>query len=460
MKIMLISPPNILNGNTREESNFENRITPLDLAIIGAVLEKKHQVEILDALALGLNKEEILKNIERFDPDLICLTAFDRCRWGVDIANELSKYIEHRNKKLGLIWSYKPEFMISMMENNRSIDFSIYGDPEYTLLELADKNSFKDIEGVIYREGENIIKNNPRELIKDLDILPFPARHLLNLNTYKRLPHELMKEPNFDVLASRGCPYNCIFCLLKIVGGKIWRTRSPNKVIEEIKMLKEQGARQIHFHDLTFTLDREWTIELCNLLIKENLGLVWTCQTRVDKVDSDLLKLMKKAGCRSILYGIESLDQEALDKIKKGVKRSDIEKAITMTKKQGIESRCSLMIGLPGETKESVFKTIDLLIKLNPSFIQVHTTMAFPGTELYENSSEYGKIIEGKTIKKYDLSGHPFIPKAYQNEEEILEIQKAAYKKFYFRPKYILGKVLNIKQLSRNWRGLKIFSKM
>ena len=460
MKVMLISPPNILKGNIKEESSFENRITPLDLAIIGAVLEKKHHVEILDALALGLNKEDILKNIDKFNPDLICLTAFDRCRWGVDVANELSKYIEHRDKKLGLIWSYKPEFMIPLMENNKNIDFSIYGDPEYTLLELADKNSFKDIKGVIYREGENIIKNNPRELIKDLDILPFPARHLLKLNAYKRLPHELMKEPNFDMLVSRGCPYNCIFCLLKIVGGKIWRTRSPNKVIEEIKMLKEQGARQIHFQDLTFTLNRNWTIELCDLLIKENLGLVWTCQTRVDKVDSDLLNLMKKAGCRSILYGIESLDQEALDKIKKDVRESDMRKAIILTKKQGIESRCSLMIGLPGETKKSVFKTIDLLIKLNPSFIQVHTTMAFPGTELYEDNSEYGKIIEDTTIKKYDLSGHLFIPKAYKNKEEILEIQKAAYKKFYFRPKYILGKVLNIKQLSRNWRGLKIFSKM
>ncbi len=457
---MLLSPPNILNGNTREESNFENRIMPIDLATIAAVLEKNHQVEVLDALALGLNKEEILKNIDRFNPDLICLTAFDRCRWGVDVANELSRYIKHENKKLGFMGGYEPEFMIPTMKDNKNIDFSIYGDPEYTLLELADKNDFKNINGIIYREGEKMIKNKPRELIKDLDVLPFPSRHLLKLNAYKRLPHELIKEPNFDMLVSRGCPYNCIFCLLKIVGGKMRRTRSPNKVIEEMKILKKQGAKQIHFQDLTFTLDREWTIELCNLLIKEKLGLIWTCQTRVDKVDSDLLKLMKKAGCRSILYGVESLDQEALDKIKKDVRESDVKKAIILTKKQGIETRCSLMIGLPGETKKSVFETIDLLIKLNPSFIQIHTTMAFPGTELYENSSEYGKIIEDKTIKKFDLSGHSFIPKAYKNEEELLEMQKKAYKRFYFRPRYILGKMFNVKQFSRNLRGIKIFSKM
>ena len=205
---------------------------------------------------------------------------------------------------------------------------------------------------------------------------------------------------------------------------------------------------------------KKWTIELCNLLIKENLKLIWTCQTRADKVDLDLLKLMKKAGCRSILYGVESLDQEALDKIKKDIKESNIEKALILTKKQGIETRCSLMIGLPGETKESVFKTIDLLIKLNPSFIQIHTTLAFPGTELSENIEKYGSVLKDTTMKKFDLSGHPFIPKAYKDEKEILDLQKKAYKKFYLRPRYIFGKIFNIKQLSRSLRGIKIFFKI
>ena len=458
MRVMLISPPNTLDGNIKEAASFDNRTTPLDLAIIGAVLKKKHEVKILDALALQLNKNQILEEIDRFNPDLICLTAVDRCRWGIDSANELSKHI--KNRKLGLIWSYKPELMEDLLKNNKNIEFSIYGDPEFTLLEFADEKNFKTIKGLIYRKGNKIIRNKPREPIKDFDTLPFPARNLLDMKAYKRLPHELIKEPSFDMIVSRGCPYQCTFCLMNVVGGRIRRTRSPEKAVEEMKMLKKIGARQIHFQDLTFTMDKNWTTRFCNLLIKENLGVIWTCQTRVDRVDSELLALMKKAGCGSILYGIESLDQNSLDNIKKGVKLEDIEKALKLTKQAGIEARCSMMLALPGETRESVMRVINLLIKLNPAFVQFHTTTAFPGTELYENYDKYGTIPEERVMRKFDISGRPFIPKAYKNEEEILKLQKEAYRKYYFRLGYILKRILNLSQFSRNIKGIKMFFKL
>ncbi|VVB82634.1 Ribosomal protein S12 methylthiotransferase RimO [uncultured archaeon] len=459
MKIMLISPPNILEGNVSEEESFDNRTTPLDLATLGAVLEKKHEVKILDALALELNKEKILQEIETFNPDLICLTAFDRCRWGIDSANELSKYI--LNKNVGLIWAYKMELMIDSMKNNKNISFAIYGDPEYTLLEIADKKNLKDIPGVIYRKGNKIIQNSPRNLIKNLDELPFPSRNLLDFNAYKRLPHELIKSPSYDMIVSRGCPYQCAFCLMNIVGGRIRRQRSPEKTVEEMKLLRLMGAKQIHFQDLTFTFERNWTVEFCERLIKENLGLIWTCQTRVDKVDFELLKLMRKAGCRSILYGIESLVQDSLDLIHKNTSVEDMKNAILLTKKAGIEARCSMMIGLPGEKKESVLSTVNLLKKLNPAFVQFHTTMALPGTELYEYPERFkGKILTETLTKKFDISGKPFVPEDYKNEQEILDLQKQAYKEFYFRPKYILGRIFSKNQFSRNIKGIKIFLKL
>ena len=207
-------------------------------------------------------------------------------------------------------------------------------------------------------------------------------------------------------------------------------------------------------------MNRDWVIKLCNLLIKENLDLVWTCQTRVDKVDLELLKLMKKAGCVSILYGIESLAQESLDSIKKGVKVKNIEKSLKETQEAGIEARCSMMLGLPGETKEAVEKTISLLIKWNPSFVQFHTTIAFPGTELYNNSEKYGRIVGNQMVRKFDLSGNPFVPKGYKDEKELLEMQKKAYRKFYLRPRYILGKMFNLKQFKRNRAGIKTFLKI
>jgi len=459
---MLISPPNILEGLSPEESSFENRVTPLDLAIIGAVLEKEgHQVKILDALALQLDKFSIIKEVENFNPNMICFTTFDRCRWGVDSANELIQSINFNSKtKIGLFWSYKPDLMVSLMKRNRNIDFSIYGDPEFTLLDFANNVPLNEINGLIHRQKSKIIVNSPRAPIKSMDELPFPARHLIDQSVYKRLPHELIREPCFDVIASRGCPYQCIFCLLNVIWGNARTARSPEKVIEEIKLLKAQGARQIHFHDLTFTIDRNWVIKLCELMINENLDLVWGCQTRVDRVDLELLKLMKKAGCRSILYGIESLTQESLDSIKKGVKIEDIEKALKETHEAGIETRCSMMLGLPGETKESVEKTIALLIKWNPAFVQFHTTIAFPGTELYNNSEKYGRIVCNQMVRKFDLSGNPFVPSGYKDENELLEMQKEAYRKFYLRPRYILGKIFNLKQFSRNISGIKMFLKI
>ncbi|OGJ13041.1 hypothetical protein A3K82_03290 [Candidatus Pacearchaeota archaeon RBG_19FT_COMBO_34_9] len=462
MRVMLISPPNILEDLSREESTFENRVTPLDLAIIGAVLEKSgHNVRILDALALQMDKSSIIKEIENFNPDMVCLTTFDRCRWAVDSANELSKSIKLNDKiKLGLFWSYKPDLMVSLMKRNKNIDFSIYGDPEFTLLDIADNKPLKDIKGLIHRKNLGIVINSPREPIKNLDVLPFPARHLLDQSAYKRLPHELIKEPCFDILASRGCPYQCIFCLLNVIWGNVRTARSPENVIEEMKLLKSQGAKQIHFHDLTFTMDRQWVIKLCGLMEKENMNLVWTCQTRVDRVDLELLRLMKRAGCMSILYGIESLAQESLDSIKKGVKVEDIERALKETHEAGIETRCSMMLGLPGETKEAVEKTISLLIKWNPAFVQFHTTIAFPGTELYNHSEKYGRIVGNQMVRKFDLSGNPFVPSGYKDEHELLEMQKKAYRRFYLRPRYIFGKIFNLKQFGRNITGIKMFLKV
>jgi anaerobic magnesium-protoporphyrin IX monomethyl ester cyclase len=462
MRIILISPPNTLEKNSVEQTNFENRITPLDLAIIGAVLEKGgHEVKILDALARRMSLPQILSEIHTFNPKLVCVTAFDRCRWGADIADKLSREIKLKEgAKLGLLWSFKPDLMKLLMKQSPNISFSIIGDPEFTLLDIANGKRFKTIKGLIYKEGTKLIENPLREPIKDLDLLPIPARHLLDFSLYKRLPHELIKEPCYDLAASRGCPYQCIFCLLNVVWGNSCRMRSPKKVVEEIKLLISEGAKQIHFQDLTFTLSRTWTVELCELIIKEDLNIIWDCQTRVDKVDLELLILMKKAGCESILYGIESLNQTALDKIKKGVTTEAIEKALENTRKAGIETRCSMMLGLPGETKESVEKTLSLLLKWNPAFVQFHTTIAFPGTELYNGIEKYGKIAGDKMVRKLDLTGNPFVPYGYNTEKELLNLQKHAYLKFYLRPKYLFGKILTLKNFKRNIQGLLLFLKL
>ena len=466
MRVIFICPPNVLENKIEERVGLDTKYMPIDTAFIAGAIESENQVKLIDALALCMTKDEILKEVEDFNPDLVCLVPFDRCRWGLDAATDLSFHLKRLKSgkipKVGYVLSYIDDLMLRWMGDNQNIDFAIYGDPELTLKEFCQKKTNPDgVKGLIYRKDGKIIQNSPRDLIPDLDVLPYPARHLLKIHAYARLPHESIKTPVVDMLISRGCPYRCTFCLLNVVGGKRRRVRSPKKAIEEMKLVRDQyGAKQIHFGDLIFTLDREWVMEFSKLLQQEKTGLIWSCQTRVDRVDPELLREMKKAGCVSILYGLESFNQNCLDLMKKDLTVERTRQGIKETKESGIEVRCSLMIGTPGETPEIAMNNVKELINLDVDFCQFHTTMAFPGTELHDNPTGLGKIMSDRTMKKYDLSGKLFIPNGYLDEQQILDMQKEAYRRFYFRPKYILKRILNFRQFKRNWEGSRIFWKM
>ncbi|MDP4012409.1 MAG: radical SAM protein [Candidatus Nanoarchaeia archaeon] len=465
MKVMLICPPNVLEDKIEERVGLDTKYMPLDTAYIAAAIEDENQVKLLDALALCLTKNEILKEIEDFNPDIVCLVPFDRCRWGLDSSIELSKHI--KNAKVGFVLSYIDDLMMRWMGDNDTIHFSIYGDPELVLKDLCrnfkanPENPYEGVKGVIYRRDGKIVQNPPKELIKDLDELPQPARHLLKIKNYARLPHEAIKTPVVDMLISRGCPYRCSFCLLNVVGGRRRRVRSPQKVLQEMLDVKlRYGAKQVHFGDLIFTMDRQWVMDFSKLLQKEKPGLIWSCQTRVDRVDPKLLTEMKKAGCASILYGLETFDQKCLDLMKKDLKVERIYAGIKETKDAGIEVRSSMMIGCPGETPEIVRNTVKKLIELDVDFAQFHTAVAFPGTELHDNSEGLGKIMVERTMKKYDLSGKLFIPNGYTDANEILAMQKEAYRKFYLRPSYVFKRISKISQFKRNLEGVRIFWNM
>lgn len=458
MRIMLLSPPNTLEKSSAEEFTFEERITPLELGILAATLERENEVRVIDALALRMDKEEILEEIDRFHPHIVGIVPFDRCRWSVRVSNQLSNYIDA--EKIGLLGSYSSDVLIQMMKNNTNIDFGIYGDPEYTMLEISKNDNFKGIKGVIYRNNGKIIKNSERELIKDLDELPVPARHLLPMEAYKRFPHEAKTDSCRDMLISRGCPFHCTYCIMKLTSGRTYRIRSPQKVIDEIKsLISEYDAKEIHFIDPIFTMNRRWVNEFCNLMMEEGIQLPWSCQTRVDLVDKEILEKVHSAGCFSILYGAESPNQRVLDTIKKGITREQILNAVRVTQKIGIEVRLSLMLGLPAETPEMSKKTIEFAKEVNPTFAQFHQIVAFPDTELYDNARKWGRIKETK-IDKFDLSGALFIPDGYKNEEEINKMQKIAYKEFYMRPTYIMKKVLDLRNFRRNINGAKIFYRL
>lgn len=457
MRIMILSPPNTINPETGG-STMDNRMMPLDLVVIGTVLKEKNEIKILDALALGLSKGRIIDEVKKYSPDLVLLSPFDRCRWAEESARNIIQDLNVDN--IGLIGGYNPTFIEEFMKNEKKIKFSTYGDPEYTLIEIVSNKKIENIRGLVYRSGKRIIKTKPREYL-NLDELPIPDRTLLNPDSYVRFPHENKSVKSMDIVASRGCPFRCSYCLVKQLYGKKYRLRSPDNIIKEIVYLKKKyGINEFSFMDSTFTLNEKWIENLTDLI--KPLNIEWQCQTRVDLVNPKILEKMKSSGCFSILYGVESLNPTLLRNIKKDIKTEQIRRAVNMTKEAGIESRLSIMFGLPGETPDIAKEMTSEIIDIDPEFVQFHSLVVFPGTDIVDDigKKNWGKMGDNVELNKYDIVGKPFIPTGYANRKEIDNIRKDAYKRFYFRPNYI-GKLLaRPKTLFRYLRAFRIFIKL
>jgi len=232
-------------------------------------------------------------------------------------------------------------------------------------------------------------------------------------------------------------------------------------VISEIKsVIQDFNAKEIQFWDDTFTLKRPWVMELCQLLIKENLGVLWTCETRVDRVDKEILKLMARAGCWKIGYGVESGDQELLDLVKKGITLDQVRRAVKLTKNSGIEVGLSFMLALPSETPSKARQSIEFAKELDPDYAQFCITTPYPGTELYDQAKEYGTLIQD--FSSYTIWNPVFVPRGYRDEDEVLKMQREAFKAFYYRPSYILKRLLKIRSigdLRRNIEGHRLTAK-
>jgi radical SAM superfamily enzyme YgiQ (UPF0313 family) len=255
------------------------------------------------------------------------------------------------------------------------------------------------------------------------------------------------------MVTSRGCPFTCTFCF---DAKGLFRQRSVANVMAEIRELKDRyKIREIAFWDDILTMNKAWTYEFCNEMEKEDI--VWSCYTRLDLVDEPLLSAMKKAGCWNIFFGIESGSDDLLKNITKKMTVAQMEEKVKIVKKIGIEIRGSFMIGLPGETPELARKTIDLAIRMDPDYAQFSITTPYPGTQLWDNFDKFGTL--DKDFRNYHGWMPVFVPYGYKSREELLEIHKEAFRRFYMRPKYIakrISKIRSINDIKRNLAGLKM----
>lgn len=418
MKILLLNLPWQRGGNwgVRAGSRWphikdisEGEYLPFPFFLAYAVsLLHKHNIEalLIDAIADKISENELFKKITEIKADYIVIeTSIPSFDNDLNIAKKISEMgpsivLCGPNSEI-----YKPEFL----KKHVFIDFVLYGEYEFTLLELASTLSkgkdLSNVKGLIHRDKDSIIKNLPRDPF-NINDLPWPHRETLPMDKYLDVPGE-MQTPSIQVLASRGCPFKCQFCLWPqvIYQGSHYRAREVKGVVDEMEyFVREKGFRSIYFDDDTFNVGKKRMLEFCQEIKDRGLNRVqWAIMARPDLMDKEILKNMKEAGLWAVKYGVESMNQDLIDNIEKDMDLQKARQMIKFTKELGIRTHLTFTFGLPGETMQTIEKTIRAIKELDPFSVQFSIMTPFPGTKAYEIFDK-NELIVSKNFSLYD--GH------------------------------------------------------
>ncbi|MEK6972537.1 MAG: radical SAM protein [archaeon] len=475
MKILMLNPPfkHKYSRSSRSPAVTKGGTIyyPLWLAYATAALEKEgFEAKLIDAPAENLSFEDVLKVTEEFKPDLIVSeTSTASIYSDVEIATKLKKAT---NAFLVLVGTHPSALPEETLKISGEIDAIAIHEYDYTLREIAQKIQAKKlnlemITGIAYQKNGKIFKNKDRELIENLDEIPFVSavyKKHLNIKNYF---YSANLYPEITIVTGRGCPYQCKFCVWpQVLQGQAYRKRSIENVFEEFKYIKETfpEAKEIFIEDDTFTADRERVKKFCDLLIKNSLKITWSCNSRAD-VDLETLQKMKQAGCRLLCVGVESGSQEILNNIRKGTTIEGIKKFMKDSKKAGILVHGCFMLGNQGETKETIRKTIEFAKELNPDTAQFFPIMVYPGTETYEEFKKSGFLTTNKFDEWLTKDGqhNSIISRPGLSNYELVELCDEARREFYLRPKYIFSKIkqafLHPKEFVRIAKASKTFFK-
>ncbi len=390
-RILLINPPYPFE---------EHPSAPFGLMSLAAYLiEKGYTVRIEDYIIEQNSIERYRTIVNEFNPDVIGATAVS-----MTVKKSLAILRDYRSIAPGVITvmgGAHATFDSEGILNSGIIDFIIRGEGEITFTELLDTLSKNEntaaVDGISYIK-DNIIHHNPdRELIEDINILPYPARNLITLSKYKAMDLPV------NMITARGCPHSCIFCLgRKMVGSRL-RYFDIERVVDEFELLSKMGFSQINIADDLFTSNKKRCIAICEGIISRGIKQLWSAFARVDTISQDLLYKLKESGCTTLCFGIESGNQEILDRVKKKTNLEKCRAAAEICRNAGITPLASYILGLPGETEETVMNTLRFAQKLNMDF-GIHILSPFPGTEIREKAEEYGLTILTDDWDQYDAN--------------------------------------------------------
>ncbi len=473
-KALLINPPGPLyqRGEDRCQANIEassavSLRAPNDLAYAAAMLRrigidpliKDYPAEHLswqnfesdlkqirpDVLLMSITNATVLEDLrafriaKRIDPEMITVA-----KGALFFASDVSLF-------------QKPEFNV--------MDYAITGEAETIINDLMEGLSsaapLPEISGILYRStAGKWIRNEAKAFETDLDAIPFPARDLLKNNLYVRPD---TGEPQATIQTARGCPSNCVFCLTPAISGSLVRSRSAANIADELEeCVSRYGIRNFFFKADTFTINRKFVIELCQEILTRKLDIAWVANSRVDTVDEERLRWMKKAGCWLVAFGFESGDDAILSKMKKDAAVADAYRAVSLVKKAGLQLYGFFMIGLPWDTKETVEKTLRFAKKLDCDFSEIHLATPYEGTELHATARGLGLLTRDVLGRNY--FSDPTMGTLTLSREEILAYRNQGLRSLYFSPKYVLktlSKVRSPQELAQYARyGMRMMKNM
>jgi len=331
-----------------------------------------------------------------------------------------------------------------VLYNFKSLDLVIVGEVEETLKDILQGKPYSETKGLCYRDGFVAKYTGKRHFIKDLDSIPFPARHLVDNNLFRRPDNNKVQA---IIKVSRGCPHHCFFCLATPVSGSKVRLRSAENIVEEIRECVETyKIKNFLFWSDLFNGDREWTLDLCEKIIESGLKITWSSNTRADTADSEMAELMYESGCRLVSIGVESGSQYILDKIGKKITIDNIRDAVKIFKKAKIKIYNYFVIGLPWDDEDTIEQTIDFAVELDSDFVSFYTAMPLPGTRFFKYAIEQNLLMQGSTWE--GAYYNPIVNTHFLTKERVFELHKEAIKRFYLRPMFILRSFLNIRSFA------------
>ncbi|HBE89498.1 MAG TPA: hypothetical protein DDW67_10210 [Elusimicrobia bacterium] len=413
---------------------------PMGLAAVaGSLVKAGHEVRVLD-----MNRfpdEKLLDELETFRPHYAGL-GFTTIL--ADEAARVARLVKEKSPATAVIAggvhaSSMPEEAMACPH----YDIACVGEADFSVLEVVEGRPAGEIAGVAFRDG-GVVKVTPRRpLVEDLDSLPMPAWELFDVSAYRTTHLLARKNPAGWIETSRGCPYGCVYCN-KSVFGRGFRAKSAGRVVDEMERMLRAGFREIHIADDCFTVDIPRAKEICRLILKRGLDFPWATVTgiRADRVDQELLDLMKKAGCYRVFYGIETGSEAVLKRINKGETLEEVRRAVAMSKKAGLEVHGFFMLALPGDNEATMRETIDFAKELDLDMAKAAITIPLPSTPYFDELSAQGRI-KTREWSRYnyyfparELYDHPTV-----DWDTAEKYYRKFYREFYFRPSYIVKRL-------------------